>query len=120
MNLLIKSFKFIQLLKFILTLNFHFSMMKTHFVSTLGERLEEMLRQACGRLTPGRRLTTVLAASFLFAAGSLWMTASALYHTGRESAWRQFSQIEHMRQIELPHPVPDTLKYNPLNHLSDE
>lgn len=69
---------------------------------------DDLLRQMCGALSPGKRIVTILAMCTLFGACSLYLTVSSIYHIGWKDAQRQSGdstsggmKIEHIRQLDL-------------------
>lgn len=60
---------------------------------------EDGLRGLCGRITPEKRLAVLLTMFVLFAFGSIYIFASAIYNIGKNEG-RQI-EIEHIKAIEL-------------------
>ena len=61
------------------------------------------LRRMCGKLTPEKRLITILAMCVLFGIGSIYMTVSSIYNIGKRDAEQKYLEIEHMKRLELEH-----------------
>lgn len=61
--------------------------------------LEDGLRGLCGRITPEKRLAVLLTMFVLFAFGSIYIFASAIYNIGKNEG-RQI-EIEHIKTLEL-------------------
>lgn len=80
--------------------------------TAIGERLENLLRQWCGRIPPGKRIAVVLTLLFLFAGLSLYITFSSLFHFGKDEKEKlNFKHLEGL-QLELrdKQNKPDSLK----------
>lgn len=68
---------------------------------------EGRLRGLCARLSPKKRVMTVVVLASLFAIGNFYMIFRAVYDIGREDARREVIKIE---PLEIPDFVPaDTL-----------
>ena len=80
--------------------------------TAIGEQMETRLRQWCGRIPPGKRITVILTLLFLFAGLSLYITFSSLFNFGNDDNEKlDFKHIEGL-QLELRdrRNKPDSLK----------
>lgn len=65
------------------------------------DQAESGLRRICGKISPDRRATVVIALLVVFAALNLWMTGKAIWSIGREDG--------SPRRIGIPPPtIPDS------------
>lgn len=69
------------------------------FITNVRDWSEEQLRTLFGRMTPDRRVILVAAMFLLFAAGSIYITASSIYNFGREKGERM--QIERIEALKI-------------------
>lgn len=74
------------------------------------EAIEEKLRGLCGRLSPEKRVITVIVLVVLFALVNFYMIFRAIYDIGREDARQEVIEI-------TPLNIPD---FVPADPLSDE
>lgn len=76
------------------------------------DRLEDMLRSACGRLTPDKRLIIVITFIIVGSIGSIYLTVKSIYNMGKNSAERDFMEIKHIEMLELPDNDSNNFNYN--------
>lgn len=69
------------------------------------EWFEEWLRGCCARMTPQRRLMTIIVIGTLFAAINLYITIRAIYEIGRQDAYHQMMEIRHIEAVKIPKPT---------------
>ncbi len=74
------------------------------------EATEEKLRGLCGRLSPEKRVMTIIVLVVLFALVNFYMIFRAIYDIGREDAQQEVIEI-------TPLNIPD---FVPADTLSDE
>ncbi len=74
------------------------------------EAIEEKLRGLCGRLSPEKRVITIIVLVVLFALVNFYMIFRAIYDIGREDARQEVIEI-------TPLNIPD---FVPADTLSDE
>lgn len=68
-------------------------------IKAVTDWLEDSLRSLCGSMSAERRLVVLLALFILFAALSLYVTASAFYNLGKDAGERiQIRHIEGLMQ----------------------
>lgn len=81
------------------------------FIRHYQDWLEDGLRGLCGRITPEKRLAVLLTMFVLFAFGSIYIFASAIYNIGKNEG-RQI-EIEHIKMLELQRKDSiNTVNYN--------
>jgi len=61
------------------------------------------LRRMCSRLSPQRRLITILAFCVIFGSMSIYMTVSSIYNIGKRDAEKKYMEIGHIKEFELGH-----------------
>jgi len=69
------------------------------YIRRFQDWMEDGLRGLCGRITPEKRLAVLLTMFILFAFGSIYIFASAIYNIGKNEG-RQI-EIEHIKTLEL-------------------
>lgn len=69
------------------------------YIRRFQDWLEDGLRRLCGRTTPEKRLAVLLTMFILFAFGSIYIFANAIYNIGKNEG-RQI-EIEHIKTLEL-------------------
>nr|WP_250709104.1 TraL conjugative transposon family protein [Bacteroides fragilis] len=79
-------------------------------INKLSDKADEWLRRICGRLTPGKRLAVILTMLLTFSFLSIYMTVSSIYNMGRRDAEKEMIEIEHIRDLDLPHGRKDSLQ----------
>lgn len=70
-------------------------------IKKLGYRLEDKLRELCGEITPGKRLTVILGMLLLFTIMNLYLTFTAISNWGRRQEKKEQLKIEHIEGMEL-------------------
>ena len=66
------------------------------------------LRRMCSRLSPERRLITILAFCVIFGSMSIYMTVSSIYNIGKCDAEKKYMEIGHIKEFELQHSNDST------------
>lgn len=84
-------------------------------ITDSGERMENHLRQWCGKIPPGKRIAVVLTLLFLFAGLSLYITFSSLSSFGKHEPAKEKLNFRHIEGLELEllkdkRNKPDSLK----------
>ena len=72
---------------------------KKNCIEKVQDWADDKLRQMCGRITPGKRLTVILLMFVFFGGMSIYITVSSIYNIGKRDGQRL--QIEHIRQLPL-------------------
>lgn len=77
-------------------------------IKELREQFEQWLRRHCSRMTPERRLITVLIIGIIFTVINIYITFKAIYEIGREDARNELMQINPIEPpaIALPKELP--------------
>ena len=91
-----------------------FTIMEKNCIEKVQDWADDKLRQMCGRITPGKRLTVILLMFVFFGGMSIYITVSSIYNIGKRDGQRL--QIEHIRQLPLQQ-TNDSI--NPLNYPND-
>lgn len=68
-------------------------------LGTVGEWLEDRLKQLCGEISPDKRIVVTLVMLLLFAGLSLYMTFSSIYRFGKGEGERL--NIRHIERLQL-------------------
>lgn len=87
---------------------------KKNCIEKVQDWADDKLRQMCGRITPGKRLTVILLMFVFFGGMSIYITVSSIYNIGKRDGQRL--QIENIRQLPLQQ-TNDSI--NPLNYPND-
>ena len=87
---------------------------KKNYIEKVQDWADDKLRQMCGRITPGKRLTVILLMFVFFGGMSIYITVSSIYNIGKRDGQRL--QIEHIRQLPLQQTND---RINPLNYPND-
>lgn len=67
--------------------------------TAVGKWMENHLRQLCGRIPPGERITVILTLLLLFAGLSLYITFSSLFHFGEDGTEKL--NFKHIKGLQL-------------------
>lgn len=80
-------------------------------IERIKEWFNDGLRGICGRMTPDRRVITIVILLVVFAGINFYFTFSAIYNIGREDAKYEFvdSPIV-IPELEFPEEEPDELQ----------
>lgn len=70
-------------------------------IKTQLDRINGSLRRLCGKLTPKRRLITILALCVIFAVGSVYMTVASICNIGKQGAEKQYQESKHINGLQL-------------------
>lgn len=73
-------------------------------IKELRAQFEQWLRGHCSRMTPERRLITVLIIGALFTVTNIYITVKAIYEIGREDALRQMIEVKHITLPDISTP----------------
>lgn len=68
-------------------------------IKAFGEWVEDLLRRACGALSPDKRIIVILTLLLFFSVLSLYFTVSSIYRFGKGAGERM--QIRHIERLEL-------------------
>lgn len=72
------------------------------YIVKIRDFIDDNIRHLCGRITPEKRLVTILVIFSIFSITSLYITFTGLYHMGRCDAENEcLQQIEHIKRLEL-------------------
>lgn len=64
-----------------------------------GQRIEELLRGLCGKITPDKRAAVILTMMAIFGLGTLYITISSIYNFGKDNGNKM--KIEHIERLEF-------------------
>ena len=69
-------------------------------MENLRNGVDDMLRKACGRIDPDRRMGIIITAFAVFACASLYIFVRAIYAIGKDDGRKEIA-IEHIKQLPL-------------------
>ena len=75
-------------------------MSKVVKVNIKGE-IETRLKRLCGKPSPIKRLIVVLVFGILMAAANIYYVVSSIYAIGKNSAKKEFLEIEHIEGLKI-------------------
>lgn len=81
-------------------------------IKELGYWLEDKLKDLCGEITPGKRLTVIVIMLLFFTILNLYFTFTAISNWGREQERRDQLRIEHIKQLELEKTKPTDAEFD--------
>ena len=76
-------------------------MSKVVKINIKGE-IETHLKRLCGKPSPTKRLIVVIVVGVVLAAANIYFVVSSIYAIGKNSAKKEFLEIEHIESVKIP------------------
>ncbi|KAA6304665.1 hypothetical protein EZS27_043688, partial [termite gut metagenome] len=78
-------------------------------LADIWDELTYGLRRLCLCPSPAKRLVTVLVLAVVLGGANIYFVVSSIYNIGKRDAQKEFLEVEHIKELELPTHSNDSI-----------